>query len=105
MSERCESARYDRGQATVLLLAIVVVVAVLTTAIGDLGKRISDRETAQLAADAAALAGVVGGRDAAERLAGFNGALLVHFELEATEVYVEVRVGNEHAWARSTRAP
>jgi len=95
----------DRGQAIALVLAVVVVAVVLTVAIGRFSSRLVDSQQAQLAADAAALAGVVGGRDAAERLAVANEGVLTEFITVDDEVFVEVRVGDESARARATRAP
>jgi len=97
--------RRDRGQAIVLLLAFVVVTVVLMVAIGHFSARLVDQQQAQVAADAAALAGVVGGRDAAERLATANDGVLTVFVVAGDEVMVEVRVGDELAQARATRAP
>jgi hypothetical protein len=57
------------------------------------------------AADAAALAGVVGGRPAAERLAAANGASLVAFTTDGLTAQATVRVGEAQATARATRAP
>lgn len=95
----------DRGQAIVLVLALVVLAVVCAVAMGRFSARLVDQQQAQLAADAAALAGVVGGRGAAERLAAANGAVLTDFVVEGDEVFVEVQVGGEPARARATRAP
>lgn len=95
----------DRGQAIVLVLAVVVVTVVCAVAVGRFSTRLVDTQQAQLAADAAALAGVVGGRDAAERLANSNDGELTLFVMTGEEVMVEVRVGDETAQARATRAP
>lgn len=95
----------NRGQAIVLVLAVVVVAVVLTVAMARFSSRLIDSQQAQLAADAAALAGVVGGRDAAERLATANEAVLTVFFAVGDEVFVEVQVGDESARARATRAP
>lgn len=95
----------DRGQAIVLLLAFVVVVVVCAVAMGHFSARLVDKQQAQLAADAAALAGVVGGRVAAERLATANDAVLTEFVVTGDEVMVAVQVGDESAQARATRAP
>ncbi len=97
--------RCDRGQAIVLVLAVVVVAVVFTVAIGRFNSRLIDSQQARLAADAAALAGVVGGRDAAEQLAIANEGVLTAFLMVGDEVFVEVRVGDESASARATRAP
>ena len=103
MSSRGEAR--DRGQAIVLVLAVVVVTVVLAAAVGRFSARLVDRQQAQLAADAAALAGVVAGRDAAERLAVLNDGVLLLFVSTGVEVTVEVRVGDVTARARATRAP
>ena len=95
----------DRGQAIVLALAAVVVAVMCAVAVGRFSARLVDRQQAQLAADAAALAGVDGGRDVAERLALANDGVLMSFDLNGNEVVVEVRVGDELARARATRAP
>ncbi len=95
----------DRGQAIVLVLAVVVVAVVFAAAIGHFSSRLIDSQQAQLAADAAALAGVVGGRAAAERLAIANDGVLTDFVTVGDEVFVEVQVGDESARARATRAP
>ena len=95
----------DRGQAIVLLLTFVVVAVVCAVAMGHFSARLVDKQQAQLAADAAALAGVVGGRDAAERLATANDGVLIDFLVTGDEVIVEVQVGDESAQAGATRVP
>lgn len=95
----------DRGQAIVLVLVVVVVAVVCTFAMARFSARLVDKQQAQLAADAAALAGVVGGRIAADRLATANDGVLTVFTASGNEVFVEVRVGDESAQARATRAP
>ena len=98
----------DRGQAAVLMLAAVVLAVVCTVALARFGATVSDHERAQAAADAAALAGTDGGREAADRVAAANGAVLVAFtviDAEAGTVLVQVVVGDATATARATRAP
>lgn len=105
--------RRDQGQAVVLLLACVVVAVITMVAVVRLGARMVLREHAQAAADAAALAGVVGGRPAAARLAAANHGVLLSFRVvadpmdasAAATVEVMVRVGGAVATARATRAP
>lgn len=53
---------------------------------------------AQIAADAAALAGVIGGESMAQRLALMNGAVLCEFVSESV-VAVRVCIGSTAAWA------
>ena len=62
----------------------------------------STRIRAATAADAAALAGVIDGRDGAARLAARNGGELVEFTAFAEGVEVRVRVGTARATARAT---
>ena len=95
----------DRGQAVVLLLAVVVMAALALLAVGAFSRRIIDRDRAQTAADAAALAAVIGGRPAAERFAGGNGARLIGFDQVGDVVTVVVEVGGESATARATDGP
>ncbi|MEP7046113.1 MAG: helicase/secretion neighborhood TadE-like protein [Ilumatobacteraceae bacterium] len=95
----------DRGQAVMLLLAVVVMAALSIVAVGLFAERLVDRGRAQTAADAAALAATSGGRDAASRLAGDNGAALISYLEEGDAVTVVVEVGGERATARATDGP
>ena len=95
----------DRGQAIVLLLAVVMMAALAVVAMGVFSQRVVDRGRAQTAADAAALAAVLGGRAAAERLAGGNGGRLVSFDQHGDVVTVVVDVAGERATARATDGP
>ena len=95
----------DSGQATVLLLAVVALVVVLMVATAQFAGRVVTREQAQIAADAAALAGTVGGRPAAAELAQANGGVLVSFAVVGEVVQVRVTVDDASATARATRAP
>lgn len=95
----------DRGQAVVLLLAVVVLAVVAMVAAAHFAARLSARDRAQAAADAAALAGTTGGEPAATRLAAANGAVLVSFSTVGEAVQVTVVVDGESATARATRAP
>lgn len=99
------SIERDRGQAVVLVLALVAVLVVMLVAVAQFGARLVAREQAQVVADAAALAGVVGGRGEAERMAIANGGVLMTFQSGGDEVVVGVQVGGETATARATRAP
>jgi hypothetical protein len=95
----------DRGQATMLLLACVALIAVVAVAAGSLGVRIIARQRAQTAADAAALAGTVDGRPAAARLAASNGGRLVGYAEIGDDVVATVEVRGERATARATDGP
>jgi hypothetical protein len=93
------------GQAVVLVLAVAVVIVLCMVAMGRFGTRVVRIEQAQVAADAAALAGVDGGREAAASLAAANGATLVSFAVLGDDVVVTVAVAAVRATARASRAP
>jgi len=95
----------DRGQAVVLLLAVIAIAALAVVGVGQFGSRLVDRGRAQTAADAAALAATSGGRGAAVRLASANGAVLLSYGESADEVTVVVEVDGERATARATDGP
>jgi len=95
----------QRGQATPLVLAVVAVVVVMLMGAARFGGRVVAQEQAQAAADAAALAGVSGGRPAADRLATVNGGELLAFAFDGLTAQATVRVGEAVATARATRAP
>ena len=96
----------DRGSMTVLVVSVglaltFAVTMALVPVLGDL----SDRQRARSAADAAALAGVEGGRSAAADLAAANGAELVVWSRSGRTVTVGVRVGDQEVTARATDEP
>ena len=95
----------DRGQAVVLLLAVVVIAALSVVAVGLFSERVIDRGRAQTAADAAALAATIGGRSAAQRLASSNGGRLISYSESGDVVFVVVEVAGERAIARATDGP
>lgn len=101
------SAR-DRGQAAVfvLILATVMFVA-LSSALVVVGGHLIDRTRAQTAADAAALAAVDGGGDAALALVQRHGASLVSIRYGPApgQVNVEVRLGTATARAAASDDP
>jgi secretion/DNA translocation related TadE-like protein len=103
------SRRSDGGQAVMLLVAVMALVAASMMAMAHFGARVVAREQAQVAADAAALAGVTaldtGARAAASALAARNGGVLVSFRQLGDDVVVVVEVGGEQATARASRAP
>ncbi len=65
------------------------VVSVLLTGLSSVSMRLVRDSRAQIAADAAALAGVIGGESAAQRLAVMNGVVLCGY---VNESVVAVRV-------------
>jgi hypothetical protein len=95
--------RDERGQAVPLAAALVGLAVVVTIALGGLAGDVVDAGRARTAADAAALAGVEGGRGAAARLAAANGGSLVSWSQQGDAVTVTVRVGDAVATAGATR--
>lgn len=93
----------DDGQAVPLIAALAVIAGVLVLGLAALGADVVDAGRARSAADAAALAGVHGGRAAADALAGRNGATLTTWRRVGDDVVVTVRVGDATATARATR--
>ena len=94
-------ARSDRGQLLPLYALVVLVACVAMLLLVRLSA--THRAHARTAADAAALAGVAEGRDAAQQVAAANGAVLESFEVDGAEVEVRVRVDTSHARARARR--
>lgn len=93
----------QRGQALPLLTVVVALAALVVFGLGRLGGVVVARAEAQTAADAAALAGAVHGRAAAEGMAQANGGRLVAWEAAGAEVEVVVEVRGEGARARARR--
>jgi uncharacterized membrane protein len=95
-------ARSDRGQLVPLYALVILLAGGAALLLVHLGTLAVHRAQARTAADAAALAGAAGGRDAADDVARANGAVLESFEARGDEVAVRVRVGTTHAtaWAR-----
>jgi hypothetical protein len=92
----------DRGSAAVLAIGVVAVLAVLLLAVAQFGRRVDDAARARTAADAAALAGVRGGRALADEFARENGGRLTAFAVVAADVVVTVVVGSAVASARAS---
>lgn len=89
-----------------MLMAVVVVSAALVAVgLAQAGAVVVDRQRAQTAADAAALAGLSGGRVAAQQLAASNGAALLSYDQHGFDVTVVVRVGQVSARARASDGP
>ena len=76
----------------------LAVVSMLVTGLSSLTVRLVDESRAQIAADAAALAGVMGGESAAQRLALMNGAVVCEFMSESI-VSVQTCIGSTTARA------
>ncbi|MEY4230655.1 MAG: hypothetical protein RLZZ362_1504 [Actinomycetota bacterium] len=101
--------RVDRGSSVVLVAAVIVLAGLMALAVAELSVAAAQRARAQTAADAAALAGVSGGRAAASRLAAANGGALRSFVRSrhpaAITVTVTVELGDAVATARATNGP
>jgi hypothetical protein len=91
----------ERGQATPITAAVVVLAAVVALALARAGSTAVDGARARTAADAAALAGAADGRAAARALAAANGGRLVGFVPIGADVVVSVRVGPVTVRARA----
>jgi len=102
---RATDRRSDAGQAVVLVLVVAVLVVLCAMAMGRFAARVVAIEQAQVAADAAALAGVAGGESAAADLAARNGGVLKRFSVVGDDVVVTVEVAGARATARADRAP
>jgi hypothetical protein len=92
----------EHGQAAPFAAAVIALAVVLTLAIARLAGDLVDAARARTAADAAALAAVLGGRAAAERLAAEHHATLVEWSRAGRDVLVTVRVGGAVVTARAT---
>jgi hypothetical protein len=100
----------EAGQILPLVALLMVAAGAGALLLGRLGGAAVQRARAQTAADAAALAGALDGREAAASVALDNGARLVRFEARGAQAFVRVEVGAAGATARarrgsSTRSP
>lgn len=103
----------EHGSAAVTVLALTGIAAALSMAVARAGALMVDEARAQVAADAAALAGVYGGEPMARRVADMNGARMVRSTDDlrtAGEFAVQVQVGRivrgataVDSWAQSRR--
>ena len=79
----------------------LAVVSMLLTGLSSLAARLVDETRTQIVADAAALAGVIGGESLARRVAGMNGAVLCEYvNEEVVAVQVCIRSTMALAYAR-----
>lgn len=105
MASVCRFRSCDRGQALPLTAAAMALALACALLVSTVGARAADAARAQTAADAAALAGVDGGRSAARDMARDNGGHLEAFRDVGRVVEVEVTVGTATAVARAARLP
>jgi hypothetical protein len=97
-----------RDSGSMLVFVVMVGVAVtgaVTMALVPVLSGIVERQQAQSAADAAALAGVTGGRAASLSIAAANEGAVIAWSRSGHEVTVTVQVGERRATARATDAP
>ena len=83
----------ERGSATPLVVAFLVLTSALVLVVGRLGTAAVSRAQARTAADAAALAGAAEGRSAAEEVAGAAARTSVSFNQSGADTEVVVTVG------------
>jgi len=96
----------DRGSAFLLTMLVgLALTGAALLAVVPTATVLIDHQQARSAADAAALAGVAGGRAAAASIAADNGAELVGFSVDGRRVTVTVSVGGRTATARATDEP
>lgn len=96
----------DRGSMTMLVVLVgFALTAALAAGMTPVLIDLVDRQRARSAADAAALAGVTGGRAAAHDLAEANGGSLVGWAGDRHAVTVRVQVGDQVVVARASDAP
>lgn len=96
--------RGERGSVVPIVALLALAIGGLAVGVGRVGADVVVSARARAAADAAALAGVAQGEEAARRLAEANGGRLVHYEAEGAEVQVEVTVRDARAVARAERS-
>jgi hypothetical protein len=95
--------RGDGGQAVPLVVAVVAVAVVVLLALVPLARAAQQRSTVRSAADAAALAGAAEGEDAAREVAAANGARLVEWHADGSDVWVAVTLDGARAAAKARR--
>lgn len=101
---RNDDANSERGSGLVLValsLGLVVVMSLLLVLVTE---RVVDRSHAQSAADAAALAGAAGGESEAVAFAQENGATLLSFSSNGSEVSVRIELDGVVAHANAKRS-
>jgi hypothetical protein len=106
----CTPNRRDGGQAAVAVVMVVSAIFVsAAVALSTMGSSLVERTQAQTAADAVALASLIGGRSSGVDLAARHGATVVSWTLlEAGDdrtVQVVIRLGDATATARAGDGP
>ena len=93
----------DHGQVLPLMAIVLMITMVALVLLSRVGGQLDDRARAQAAADAVALAGAREGEDGAGAIADADGAVLLSFVAQGSEVEVVVRLGHSTATARARR--
>ena len=83
----------EKAQATVWMVAALMVAMTVSVYLTRMAVAADRQSSAQSAADVAALAGVSGGRDAAQAVAERNGASIVEWSTSGGSVTVSIRRG------------
>jgi hypothetical protein len=96
--------RGEHGQTVPLMALVLVALGLLAVFVARVGGRTTEQAATRTAADAAALAGVRGGRDEADIYAAANGAQLVAYDEDDDEVIVRVKIGHSMASSRAVLA-
>ena len=86
-----------------LMTAAVALAGALVFGLARLGEAAVSRAQARTAADAAALAGIAAGREAADAVVTANGGHIVAYSLDGPELQVVVKLGDAQATARARR--
>lgn len=94
----------DRGSALPLMALSLAFLIAMSMLLAVVVGQTRDRQDAQIAADAAALAGAAGGEEAARSFALKNGATLVSYRSQGLSVLVTVEVDGVEAVAAAKRS-
>lgn len=94
----------ERGQAMPLLLIVLFLVVLAAVVVAEVGAATIERQEAQVAADAAALAGAAHGRSAAHDAAEANGARITAYHDLGAVVQLTVRFRRASATAAAEAA-
>lgn len=81
------------------LVVSLAVASVLLLALSSFSLRVINNSRVQKMADAAALAGAIGGKQSARQIAATNGATLCGFKQTTVTVAARVCLGRNAAWS------
>lgn len=100
-----ERSRGERGQAAPLALIALLFAALVGVGLVRVGAAGGLRASAQAAADATALAGASQGEAAAVEVATANGATIVSYRQQGTDVHIRLERRGATATARARWQP